>query len=87
MPKGNMFSRSNRAQMMSSYLIDQNQGGGDKKAGLVPRVAKDHMFAVYTSSNATFPLSMWRKNRGPQANQTRPIQGRPENYIGAGGRY
>jgi len=87
MPKGNMFSRSNRSQMTSSHLVVQNQGGGNKKAGLVPRVAKEYMFKVYTHYNATLPLSMWMKNRGPQASQTRPIQGRPENYIGAGGRY
>ena len=86
MPKGNMFSRSNRAQMMSSAITDQNQGGGDKKAGLVPRVAKDHWFAVYTNYN-TKPLAVMMMNRFPQANQTRPIGGRPENYIGQGGRY
>jgi hypothetical protein len=86
MPQGNMFSRSNRAQMMSSHLVDQNQGGGDKKAGLVPRVAKDHWFAIYTNYN-TKPMSFMRVDRGPQANQSRPIQGRPDNYIGQGGRY
>jgi hypothetical protein len=34
MPQGNPFRTSNRNQQNSNYLTDQNQGGGDKKAGI-----------------------------------------------------
>jgi len=33
MPQGNMFSSSSRHQMGSNAITDQNQGGGNKKAG------------------------------------------------------
>ena len=84
MPSGNMFSRSNRAQMMSSAITDQNQGGGDKKAGLVPRVAKDHWFAIYAPSTS---LNVMGMTKFTNTQQNRPVYGRPQNYVGAGGRY
>lgn len=84
MPQGNMFSRSNHAKMMSSAITDQNQGGGDKKAGLVPRVAKDHWFAIYSKPASVGVMSM---TMFPHTRQNRPVYGRPQNYVGAGGRF
>jgi hypothetical protein len=40
MPQGNPFRTSNRHQMDSTYYTDQNQGGGDKKAGLAYQIGR-----------------------------------------------
>lgn len=47
MPQGNPFSTSYRSSMGSNATTDQNQGGGAKKAGLFPSVAKDSWMSVY----------------------------------------
>ena len=90
MPSGNPFSvRASHALLThSSARTNQNQGGGNKKAGLVP--------------TAVMPAAKWigYKNRGlplsgvrmaftvnPRVQQSRPIYGEPLNYIGAGGNY
>ena len=80
-----LMNAGSRARHMDS-ISNQNQGGGVKKAGLIPRVAKDHWFAIYTHKNTK---SMWYMSvtANPNVQQSRPVGGRPENYIGAGGRY
>ena len=40
MPQGNPFSSSNNARMGSNAVTDQNQGGGDKKAGFPYQVGR-----------------------------------------------
>ena len=47
MPNGNMFSSSSRARMYSNAITDQNQGGGDKKAGFPYQVGRDSWVSIY----------------------------------------
>ena len=41
------FSSSNHAGFVSGYQINQNQGGGEKKAGLVPSVGNDSWASIF----------------------------------------
>lgn len=47
MPQGNMFSSSSRARMHSNALTDQNQGGGNKKAGFPHQIGRDSWVSIY----------------------------------------
>lgn len=47
MPNGNMFSSSSRARMHSNAITDQNQGGGDKKAGLPYQVGRESWVSIH----------------------------------------
>lgn len=88
MPMGNPFRRSNHARLTSTARTNQNQGGGNKKAGLVP--------------TAVLPAAVWigYRNRGlpksavqmaftlnPRVQQSRPIGGNPLNYYGKFDKY
>lgn len=42
-----MFSSSSRARMMSNAITDQNQGGGEKKAGLPYQIGRDSWVSIY----------------------------------------
>lgn len=79
------MNAGSRARHMDS-ITNQYQGGGVKKAGLIPRVAKDHWFAIYTHNN-TKSLKLMNITAFPNVKQSRPIGTRPDIYIGAGGRY
>ena len=80
-----LMNAGSRARHMDS-ITNQNQGGGVKKAGLIPRVAKEHWFAIYKRGN-TNSLNFMKITRFPNVQQSRPVGTRPENYIGAGNRY
>ena len=41
------FSSSNHAGFVSGVQINQNQGGGEKKAGLVPSVGNDSRSSIF----------------------------------------
>lgn len=41
------FSSSNRAGFITGYSTTQNQGGGEKKAGLVPSVGNDSWTSIF----------------------------------------
>jgi hypothetical protein len=46
------FSGSNRSKMGSNAVTDVNQGGGNKKAGLIPLVGKEAWSSIaYGSHN------------------------------------
>ena len=47
MPKGNPFASVNHARMYSNAITDQNQGGGDKKAGFPYQIGRDHWSSIY----------------------------------------
>lgn len=77
-----LMNASKKSRNLNS-IVNQNQGGGDKKAGLAPSVMKT------TASTIAF------RNRGlpksrlamtitlfPKVHQSRPIDGRPVNYTG-----
>ena len=44
----------------TSTLVNQNQGGGKKKAGSPPTVGKEWHIERYIRANATYPLSVWK---------------------------
>jgi len=71
-----------------SSLINQNQGGGPKKAGLAPTAdIPAAAFIAYSNRHLPKPLSVMRFTVNPNVKQSRPIYGRPINYIGQGGNY
>lgn len=74
----NPFSRSNRAQMGSSYLTDINQGGGDKKAGFPYLIGRDSWTSIYFDAvdpvnGHCCKLKNWNTTVFPLARQSRPI--------------
>jgi hypothetical protein len=72
------FSSSNRAQMISSAIVDQNQGGGNKKAGLVPQIGRESYTSVVMgittgTANGRCGPCLMTMNLRPLANIARPI--------------
>jgi hypothetical protein len=47
MPAQYGFSSSSKAGFISGYKITQKQGGGDKKAGLIPSVGNDSWGSLF----------------------------------------
>jgi hypothetical protein len=74
MPQGNMFSSSSRYQMGSNAITDQNQGGGDKKAGFPYIIGRTQWsnIAFYESGNLG-NLRFMMKTVNPNVNISRPI--------------
>jgi len=62
MPKGGAWSNSNKARMMSNVVTDQNQGGGEKKAGFPYQIGRDHWVSIYL--HAVDPINGRCCNRG-----------------------
>ena len=50
MPQGNMFSTSYRSAMGSNAVTDQNQGGGNKKAGFPGMIGRDSWTSIAIGS-------------------------------------
>jgi len=78
MPQGNAFRSSSRAQMGSSAITTQTQGGGNKKAGFPYQVGRDTWVSIYF--NSTNPvaghcckLPSYQMNLFPNARPSRPI--------------
>jgi len=72
------FSSSNRAQMISSAIVDQNQGGGNKKAGLFPQIGRESYTSVVMGvttgvANSRCRPCLMTMNIRPLANSARPI--------------
>jgi hypothetical protein len=82
-----LMNGAKKARSQSS-IVNQNQGGGPKKAGLAP-VANipAATFIAYSNRHLPKPLSVMRFTVNPNVKQSRPIYGRPQNYIGQGGNY
>lgn len=75
---GRAFRSSNRAQMISSAKIDQNQGGGSKKAGLWPQVGRESYTSVVMGITTGVQLGHCRPcimsmNLTTLANPSRPV--------------
>ena len=82
MPKGGAWSNSNKARMGSSALVDQNQGGGSKKAGFPGLIGRDSWVSRYIGAVA--PVTGRCCNRGKlmqtlvfTKNTVRPINSDP----------
>jgi len=85
---GNPFNRSNHARMGSTARTDQNQGGGNKKAGLVPTMALTQASAIaYNVRHLPKSMAVMKITVFPNVKPSRPVDGRPLNYIGQGGNY
>jgi hypothetical protein len=76
-----------RTRYLSS-ITNQNQGGGNKKAGNVP------VMQMTAARNIAFrnhgypkPLSLMKLPLVSKVSQSRPTQVRPQNWIGMGGNY
>jgi len=65
-----MWSRSNRSRMGSNARTDQNQGGGEKKAGFPHMIGREHFTSLFIIDK---PLSFLRMTKLPLANPSRPI--------------
>ena len=82
MPQGGAWSNSNKARMMSNVYTDQNQGGGEKKAGFPHQIGRDHWVSIFL--HAVDPINGRCCTRGQIAttmvftrNTVRPIDGDP----------
>ncbi len=66
-------------------ITNQNQGGGNAKAGLPPCVGKDHWYHIYLDNRGTsttlFGLRGLRRTVNPNVRQSRPIGVRPDVGI------
>ena len=78
MPQGGAWSNSNKARMMSNVSTDQNQGGGNKKAGFPYQIGREHWTSLFLHTTA--PVTGRCCNRGHIAttmvftrNTVRPI--------------
>lgn len=47
MPSHSGFSSSNKAGFISGHKVNQKQGGGEKKAGLIPSVGNDSWSSLF----------------------------------------
>lgn len=72
MPQGNMFSSSSRYRMGSNAITDQNQGGGDKKAGFPHIIGRDHWVSLYLR-NTSQNLTVLKFTVNPHVRQSRGV--------------
>ncbi len=90
MPFGNPFrAKASRSRLGSTARTNINQGGGVKKAGLPPvmRMTQQNYLAFRHRHTVLLPMSQLIVTANPNVKQSRPISGRPENYIGIGGNF
>jgi hypothetical protein len=80
---GNPFRSRNKARMGSISRTNQNQGGGEKKAGLPPTMAltQQRNLAFRHRHPILLPMSVLIKTANPNVNPTRPIGSIPKNYV------
>lgn len=77
-----LMNASNRSRNVNS-IANQNQGGGSKKAGLVPLATATRASQIafhergLPKSRRVMMITMF-----PKVRQSRPIDGRPVNYTG-----
>lgn len=50
MPKGGLWSNSNKTRMLSNVSTTQNQGGGEKKAGFPYQIGREHWTSIFLHS-------------------------------------
>lgn len=77
---GYLMNAGARARHVSS-ITNQNQGGGSKKAGLVPtETASVATASAYRIRGLPLPLVDMMKTRDPSVQQSRPVWVRPMNF-------
>ena len=68
------LSNSAKRSRFYAQTINQNQGGGDKKAGFAYQIGRNYMTSIYFDERAVNqPLSKLQQIVFPLANITRPI--------------
>lgn len=85
----NFMNKSNRAGFVSSATVNQNQGGGDKKAGFPYIVGRTQWtnIAFQTNNNnkdgktCNCSLKSLQFTANPNVKQSRPTQIRPINFM------
>jgi len=82
------MNSSNRAGFVSSATTNQNQGGGEKKAGFPYIVGRTQWtnIALQTNNNGNgvcnCSLKTLRFTANPNVRQSRPVYLRPQSYPG-----
>lgn len=83
MPMGNPFRRSNNARSSSNARTNQNQGGGSKKAGLVPTaIMPTAVWRAYRDHGLPLSATRMAFTVNPRVKPSRPMGGNPLNYYG-----
>ena len=78
---------SKKARYVNS-IVNQNQGGGNKKAGLVPTMRMTSaMWIGLTNRGLPKSMNVMKLPLISTVKQSRPTQVRPQNWIGMGGNY
>jgi len=84
MPAGNAFrSKASRSRMGSISRTNQNQGGGDKKAGLPPTmgITQTRYLAFRHRHPILMSMSSLMVTANPRVNPTHPISSNSRNFI------
>lgn len=79
------FSSTARSGFISGVHTTQNQGGGEKKAGLIPSVGNDSWSSIFRKIVDPVGGKCCSANKMAQTlvftvNTVRPIDGRSSNY-------
>ena len=83
-----VLMNASKKSRYENSIVRQNQGGGDKKAGLVPLMAMTSARWIgYNNRGLPKPMSVMKLPLVSKVQQSRPIQTRPQNWIGMGGNY
>lgn len=82
-----LMNGSKKARYENS-IVNQNQGGGSKKAGLVPVMKMTSAINIaYTNRGLPKSMGVMKLPLVSTVKQSRPVQTRPQNWIGMGGNY
>ena len=73
MPKGNMFSSSHHHKIASNAVTDQNQGGGEKKAGFPYIIGRTQHTNIAFNHTGPWNLTFLMKINSKKTNISRPI--------------
>ena len=80
-----LMNAGERARRTSS-IVNQNQGGGDKKAGLVPVMKMTSVINIaYNTRGYPKSMAVMKLPLVSTVKQSRPIQTRPQVWNGAFG--
>jgi hypothetical protein len=84
MPAGNAFrSKASRSRMGSTARTNQNQGGGEKKAGLPPTatMTQNRWLAFRHRHPILMTMSQLQVTANPRVNPTHPISSTSRNFV------
>lgn len=83
-----VLMNASKKSRYESSIVNQNQGGGDKKAGLAPTaILPSAKYIAYRNRGLPKSMDVMKLPLVSTVRQSRPIATRPENWIGMGGNY